>query len=266
MDLDRERRLFELLQRVLAASPERREQAVAELPGLEAAERERLITLGRRAEDARPDGRKVPHDSEASVALEGESAADPDFASAVLRRLAQREPASGRYSLKGEVARGGQGVVLRVWDEDLRRNLAMKVMLGRGEAAVSGHTPAPDSRTLGRFLEEAQVTGQIDHPGIVPVHELGLDDQGRVFFTMKLVKGEDLKAVFERVHAGEAEWSQTRALSILLRVCEAMAYAHSKGVIHRDLKPGNIMVALHHGRRCRGHAGLHAARAGARRA
>ncbi|MHC5211782.1 MAG: protein kinase domain-containing protein, partial [Planctomycetota bacterium] len=186
-----------------------------------------------------------PRDPE-DAPLSSESSADPSsFVFEVVRRLAGRGEGYGRYTLKGEVARGGQGAILRVWDEDLRRHLAMKVTLGKvGETSgeKSGETPPVDSKTLGRFLEEAQVTGQLDHPGIVPVHELGLDDQGQVYFTMKLVKGQDLRTVFERVREGREGWTQTRALDALLRVCEAMAYAHSKGVIHRDLKPANVMV------------------------
>jgi eukaryotic-like serine/threonine-protein kinase len=84
--------------------------------------------------------------------------------------------------------------------------------------------------------------GQLDHPNIVPVHELGIDADGRVFFTMKLVKGETLRDVFDKVASGDEGWNVTRALSVILRVCEAMAFAHSKGVLHRDIKPANIMV------------------------
>ena len=109
--------------------------------------------------------------------------------------------------------------MLRVWDEDLRRHLAMKVVLGKGEE--TGETPQVDSRALGRFLEEAQVTGQLDHPGIVPVHELGLDDHGRVYFTMKLVRGRHLRTIFDLVHEGKEGWTQTRALNVMLKVCEA---------------------------------------------
>jgi len=164
-----------------------------------------------------------------------------DFSSEVLARLAS--DGSGRYRIQAEVARGGQGAILRVWDEQLRRHLAMKVSLGRATASgASAPTPAADARSIGRFLEEAQITGQLDHPGIVPVHELGLDDQGRIFFTMKLVRGEELGSVFARVRAGEPGWTTTRAVSLLLRACEALSYAHSKRVIHRDLKPANIMV------------------------
>ena len=140
-----------------------------------------------------------------------------------------------RYTFEGEIGRGGMGAVLRVHDQDLRCKLAMKVMLLDSDGSV-------DSSTLGRFLEEAQVTAQLDHPGVVPVHELGLDGDGQVYFTMKLVKGADLRSVFDKVKSGEDGWNTTRVLNLLLRVCEAMAFAHSKGVIHRDLKPANIMV------------------------
>jgi serine/threonine-protein kinase len=173
------------------------------------------------------------------VELEDEDAARSEFSSEVLARLAGRGLASTRYRLKGEVAHGGMGTVLRVWDEDLRRHLAMKVILGKGARKES---PTIAARSLSRFLEEAQVTGQLEHPGIVPVHELGLDTEGRVYFTMKLVKGRTLKTVFAELRDGEGGWTQIRVLGLVLKVCEAMSYAHAKGVIHRDLKPANVMV------------------------
>jgi serine/threonine protein kinase/Flp pilus assembly protein TadD len=160
----------------------------------------------------------------------------------LLKRLAEHGVRSPRYKVEGEVARGGMGAILRVWDADLRRHLAMKVALAKGDAPASGPTPRLDTRLLSRFLEEAQVTGQLDHPGIVPVHELGLDQDGRVYFTMKLVQGRDLKAIFDLVFSGKEGWNETRALGVILKACEAMAYAHAKGVIHRDLKPANVMV------------------------
>ena len=167
---------------------------------------------------------------------------DSGPSSELLRRLRTHAPSNSRYKLLGEVGRGGMGAVIRVWDEDLRRTLAMKVVLGKEDKAGKGPTPPVDSKTLGRFLEEAQITGQLDHPGIVPVHELGLGADGQVYFTMRLVKGEDLGKIFAHVESGHEEWNTPRALSVMLKVCEAMAYAHSKGVIHRDLKPANIMV------------------------
>ena len=174
--------------------------------------------------------------------LAAASSDSDEGSSAVLERLEKHGGEESRYQVLGEFARGGMGAILRVWDRDLRRTLAMKVVLGQaGEASRDG-TPSVDEKTLGRFLDEAQVTGQLDHPGIVPVHELGLDAQRQVYFTMKLVKGRDLKAILELVQTGAEDWTQTRALGVILKVCEAMAYAHSKGVIHRDLKPANIMV------------------------
>ncbi|MFT5285017.1 MAG: serine/threonine protein kinase/Tfp pilus assembly protein PilF [Planctomycetota bacterium] len=162
--------------------------------------------------------------------------------SGVLSRLGSRPALTTRYHLEGEIARGGMGAILEVWDEDLRRSLAMKVALAsRGEG--SGTKPEDlDAKVLARFLEEAQVTGQLEHPGIVPVHELGLDENGQLYFTMPLVRGRDLDHIFSLVAKEEEGWSITRALGVLLKACEAMAYAHNKGVIHRDLKPANVMV------------------------
>lgn len=154
---------------------------------------------------------------------------------------AVKDGARRRYVLRGEVGRGGMGAVYEVIDTDLRRTLAMKVALsGRNKhpPSESGTDPA----LLARFLEEAQVTGQLDHPGIVPLHEVGMDQGGQIYFTMRLVKGTDLHQVFELVRLGSKDWTRERAIVALLRVCEAMAYAHSKGVVHRDLKPANIMT------------------------
>ena len=158
-----------------------------------------------------------------------------------LSRLATRGTTFSRYRIEGELARGGMGAILEVWDDDLRRRLAMKVALdGGATGSTSSATTSP--KLVARFLEEAQVTGQLDHPGIVPVHELGVDSQGRLYFTMKLVEGRDLKRVFELVFAQKEGWSVTRALGVIQKACEAVAYAHKKGVIHRDLKPANVMV------------------------
>jgi len=170
--------------------------------------------------------------------------ADSGPSSELLRRLTEHSRSHSRYRILDEIGRGGMGAVLRIWDEDLRRHSAMKVVLGRESEASSeaSSEPAVDAITLGRFLEEAQVTGQLDHPGIVPVHELGLGHDGQVYFTMRLVKGDDLCVIYEHVRTGADGWNPTRALGVLLKVCEAMAYAHDKGVLHRDLKPANVMV------------------------
>ncbi len=160
--------------------------------------------------------------------------------SELLARIRARGPLWQRYVREEEVARGGMGAVLRVHDLDLDRTLAMKVILTH--APRGAPTPSLAETALSRFLDEARITAQLDHPGIVPVHDLGQDERGTVFFTMKLVEGEDLRAVFKKVATGAEGWNRTRVLGTLLRVCEAMQYAHDKGVIHRDLKPGNVMV------------------------
>jgi formylglycine-generating enzyme required for sulfatase activity/serine/threonine protein kinase len=146
-----------------------------------------------------------------------------------------------RYAIEGEVDRGGMGAILKILDRQLNRRLAMKVLLDR-ETPRDEFERQLAHQLLGRFLEEAQVTSQLDHPGVVPVHELGLDQHGKVYFTMRLVKGRTAREVFLESHGGSADWPMTRALEIVLRVCDTMAYAHDKGVLHRDLKPDNVMV------------------------
>ena len=156
----------------------------------------------------------------------------------LLARLKDRAFSETRYEMQEEIGRGGMGIVLSVWDRDLRRQDAMKVMRkGRDRGQKSDHSIALD-----RFLEEAQITGQLDHPGIVPVYELGMKESGQVYFTMPHVKGQTLETILDLTKREEDGWTQARTLGVLLKACEAMAYAHAKNVIHRDLKPANIMV------------------------
>ncbi len=137
----------------------------------------------------------------------------------------------GRYTLLGEIARGGVGVVLKARDPDLGRDVAIKVL--RAE-----HATNPD--VVCRFVEEAQVGGQLQHPGIVPVHELGLRTDGTPFFAMKLIKGRTLAALLAERPSPSDE--RVRFLSIFESVCNTIAYAHARGIVHRDLKPSNVMV------------------------
>lgn len=134
------------------------------------------------------------------------------------------------------------GAVLEVWDPNLNRRLALKYALGDKSSAEAGHKEVPSAMRIARLLEEAQICGQLDHPGIVPVHDLAIDESGRVFFTMRLVRGKNLHEVLELFRNAEDGWTLERVIEVLRRVCEAMAFAHEKGVIHRDLKPSNLMV------------------------
>src|SRR5262249_25821520 len=139
--------------------------------------------------------------------------------------------APDRYQVFGEVARGGTGVVLKGRDPELGRELALKVL----RSELAGRPAA-----IQRFVEEAQVGGQLQHPGVVPVYDLGRLADGRPYFAMKFVKGSTLAELL----AGRPGPAAGRGglLQVFLKVCEAVAYAHSKGVIHRDLKPANVMV------------------------
>ena len=123
------------------------------------------------------------------------------------------------------------GAVLKGRDPDLGRDLAVKVLL-------ESHRDKPE--LIRRFVEEAQIGGQLQHPGIVPIYELGTFADRRPYFAMKLVKGRTLSSLLaersDRVH------DLPRFLSIFESVCQTMAYAHARGVIHRDLKPSNVMV------------------------
>ena len=145
-----------------------------------------------------------------------------------------------RFINLGLIGRGGMGEVYRVIDPDLSRRMVLKVV--RPE-----HLDNP--QTLARFLEEARLTSQLQHPGIVPVHELGQLDDGRYFFTMREVRGRTLTRVIDEVHRSfqgrdERAWTAHfhDLIEIFARLCEPVAYAHSQGIIHRDLKPSNIMV------------------------
>jgi len=141
------------------------------------------------------------------------------------------EALAGRYQVVGELARGGVGVILKARDADLGRDVAMKVLR-------SDHMG--NDELLQRFIEEAQIGGQLQHPGIVPVYELGLQADQRPYFTMKLVKGRTLSALLsDRPDPGH---ERGRHLALFHQVCQTLAYAHSRGVVHRDLKPANIMV------------------------
>ena len=158
------------------------------------------------------------------------------------RREHDNLPALGKYRDLGPIGEGGMGVVRRVFDPVLNRTLAMKII----------HPDAQDSEQLiARFVEEVQVSSQLQHPNIIPVHELGVLEDGRAYFTMKEIKGRQFAQAIKAVHeasrdgrwrASKDGWTFPRLIEIFRQICSAMAYVHSRGVIHRDLKPANIMI------------------------
>jgi WD40 repeat protein/serine/threonine protein kinase len=138
---------------------------------------------------------------------------------------------ASRYVIGEEIARGGMGEVYRATDTVLNREVAVKVLHAKY---------GPDSPATRRFADEARITGQLQHPAIPPVHDLGTLPDGRPFLAMKLIKGNTL----ERLLKARSSPDEGRGLLIAVfeQICQAIAYAHAHDVIHRDLKPANIMV------------------------
>src|SRR5438552_4257594 len=146
-----------------------------------------------------------------------------------------------RYRIVQLHARGGLGVVYVAEDTELRRRVALKEIQVRH---------AHDERSRQRFVLEAEITGRLAHPGVVPVHGLGQHEDGRPFYAMRFVEGETLLEAIQRYHRGQSVGRGSRRLALrqLLKhfvdVCNAVAYAHNQGVIHRDLKPSNFILGM----------------------
>ena len=140
---------------------------------------------------------------------------------------------TGRLQLLGEIARGGMGAVLKGRDPDLGRDLAVKVLL-------ESHRDKPE--LIRRFVEEAQIGGQLQHPGIVPIYELGAFADHRPYFAMKPGQGPAPLSSLLDEPVGPSARSAPLPVRSSRSVCQTIAYAHARGVIHRDLKPSNIMV------------------------
>jgi serine/threonine-protein kinase len=144
---------------------------------------------------------------------------------------------SEKYSVEGSIGEGGMGKVYRVLDRDLHRTVALKMVLD-GQAELER-----------RFLEEAQVMGQLEHPNIVSVYELGVTKDRRPYYTMPLVRGKTLREILDALLRKDAAvtrvYSLTRLMQVFLQTTLGVAYAHAKGVLHRDLKPSNVMLGEH---------------------
>jgi serine/threonine protein kinase/formylglycine-generating enzyme required for sulfatase activity len=163
-----------------------------------------------------------------------EAKPDKDFSVSDLIAEAGEET---KYIVDKQIGLGGMGVVLETVDQDIRRKVAMKVMLPNQKNNMT---------LMKRFLEEAQITGQLEHPNIVPIYEIGIDDDSKAYFTMKLLRGETLESVINKISNNDHEYLKKYTLGaliqIFMKVCDGISYAHHKGVLHRDLKPENIML------------------------
>jgi serine/threonine-protein kinase len=147
-----------------------------------------------------------------------------DGAVAHLREVAEWPDLGERYAIRGRLGRGGMGVVYAAHDAVIGREVAVKVL----DDLLHGASAA-------RLLAEARILGRLEHPGIVPVHDAGTLPDGRVYYVMKLVRGEPLDVAARSRSLNER-------LDLFLRICETVSFAHARGVVHRDLKPANIML------------------------
>jgi tetratricopeptide (TPR) repeat protein len=193
-----------------------------------------------------------------SVRKELEGMGDPEVQSSLVHVSAARPPdddpyatrassvgtptASGlRFRILRPHAKGGLGQVSVARDEELHREVALKEIQDRY---------ADDAGSRARFLLEAEITGGLEHPGVVPVYGLGCTPDGRPYYAMRFIRGDSLKEAIERLHKAESKDRDPGEQAVAFRgllgrfvdVCNAVAYAHSRGILHRDLKPGNVML------------------------
>jgi serine/threonine protein kinase/tetratricopeptide (TPR) repeat protein len=163
-----------------------------------------------------------------------------DFQSTFFENLTREH--AGRYNILGDIGKGGIGKVIRVLDTHIGREIAVKELLGSQGGGSKWENDSqmktiPNQAEL-RFLNEARITGYLEHPGIVPVYEVGHKSDGAIYYTMKLVRGKTMSGSLKDKNLND----RLELLPSFIDICNAMAYAHKHGVIHRDLKPENVMI------------------------
>jgi serine/threonine protein kinase len=152
------------------------------------------------------------------------------------RLVAQGKP---RYEHTRRLGEGGLGEVIGAHDNDIGRNVAVKKL--RPEVTSED--------AIARFVQEVRTIGQLEHPNIVPIHDVGVDEHGDYYFVMKYVDGETLESIIDKLAAGDplthARYGFERRVQLFLGLLEAVAFAHERGIVHRDIKPANVMVGAH---------------------
>jgi serine/threonine protein kinase len=215
------------------ASESERAHRMSELPTILEGGHERLLST--HLEAGLQTGGKTIVEFMKQKDITGGVSLDEDITCSLSSILAAEQ--SKKYSVGNLIARGGMGIILNAKEWNCRRKVAMKTI---------GDTRTASKDQILRFIIEAQITAQLEHPGIVPIYELGVDAKDDVFYTMKLLRGNTLVDILEEIKDENQEvveeYSLIRLLTILTKICEAVGYAHSKGVVHRDLKPENVMI------------------------
>lgn len=177
------------------------------------------------------------------VGRDGAPAAQPPTSDSGLR-----DPIAGNHyqhayqaddSTQQELGRGGIGRVVLVFDHTLGRDVAMKELLPELLFEEGATESVEDSPLTQRFLREARITGQLEHPNIVPVYELGRQPSGCLYYTMRVVRGRTLASA---IHAATTPTERLALINHFAGLCQAIAYAHNRGVVHRDIKPENVMI------------------------
>ncbi len=149
--------------------------------------------------------------------------------------VTQRPPGGPRFAPVRLLGRGGLGEVTLVHDNDIDRPVALKRLIGK-----------PTDELVFRFAEEIRIAGQLEHPNIAPLHDVGVDDDGRHYFVMRYIEGETLEAVIQALASGDPAAHQhytfERRVELFFGILHAIQYSHARGIIHRDIKPANIML------------------------